>query len=334
MPRIPLAELTALASRALVRAGASKAAADATADALVRADAQGLSSHGIVRVPQYAAHIRLGRVEGKAVPKVAKSKGGAVLVDARCGLAFPACALAVREAIERAKAHGVSFAGVANSHHFGVAALHLEPVGRAGLVGLAFSNSPAAMPAWGGTRAIFGTNPVAAVFPRAARPPLVIDLSLSAVARGRLMGAAREGKSIPPDWATDRDGNPTTDPKKGLDGLMLPAGGAKGAMLALVVELLCCALTGARFGFEADSFFRDEGNRPRIGQAFLAVDPGALAGRDVFDERIETLVAEMEKDAGVRLPGERRRALAEKAETEGLEIPADLLDQIRTLAGS
>jgi (2R)-3-sulfolactate dehydrogenase (NADP+) len=333
MPQVALSELTALASHALERAGASPAMAEATALALVAADAQGLASHGVSRVPQYAAHIRLGRVDGAAVAKVARSKGGGVLVDAADGLAFPACALAVQEAIARAREHGVAFAGVTNSHHFGAASYHLEPVAAAGMVGLAFGNSPSAMPAWGGRHAIFGTNPVAAVFPRRGGPPIVVDLSLSEVARGKLMVAARDGKPIPAGWALDRDGNPTTDPKVGLDGMMLPAGGAKGAMLALVVELLCCALTGAHFGFEADSFFTDAGNRPKIGQAFLVIDPGALAGDDVYGERVETLVTEMLKDAGVRLPGARRKALADRAAAEGVEIPQGLLDKLRALAG-
>ena len=118
--------------------------------------------------------------------------------------------------------------------------------------------------------------------------------------------------------------NPTTDAKAALAGSMLAMGGTKGAMLALIVELLACALTGAAMGFEADSFFVDEGNRPRIGQAFLVIDPEALAGRSVYLERVETLVAEMAKDEGVRLPGARRRALAAKAVADGVEIPAAL----------
>jgi (2R)-3-sulfolactate dehydrogenase (NADP+) len=332
MPRLSADELTGLAQRALERAGAGTAMAAATARALVMAETQGLTSHGLSRAPQYAAHLRRGRVDGSAVAKVVRERGGAVLVDAADGLAFPACALAVSEAIARAGAHGVAFAGVTNSHHFGVAADHLAPVAAAGMVGLAFGNSPSAMPAWGGKRGIFGTNPIAAAFPRRDAPPLVIDLSLAEVARGKVMVAAREGRPIPLGWALDADGNPTTDPKRALDGMMLPAGGVKGAMLALVVELLCCALTGAHMGFEADTFFKDEGNRPRIGQAFLVVDPNALAGSDVFHERIETLVKAMLLDAEVRLPGARRAALAEKAAREGIEIPQSLLEQLSALA--
>ncbi len=332
MPKHALSDAVALVARALMQAGAAPAMAQATAQALVRAEAQGLSSHGLSRAPQYAAHLRAGRVNGAAQPKITRAKAAAVLVDAGEGLAFPACVLAVAEAVSRARQAGCCFVAVANSHHFGVAADHLMPAADAGMVGLAFGNSPAAMPAWNGRRALFGTNPIAAVFPRRGHAPLGIDLSLSEVARGKLMVAAREGKAIPLGWALDKDGNPTTDPKAGLEGMMCPAGGVKGAMLALVVELLAVALSGSAFGFEADSFFVEAGNRPRIGQAFMVVDPGALAGTDVYHERLETLIAAMLADPDVRLPGARRQALAEAAARDGIEIPPALETELRTLA--
>ena len=332
MPTFTPAQLTDLAVRALQNAGASDAMAAATARALVNAELQGLASHGVARIVQYTTHLRNGRADGRAVPEILKSKGGAILIDAKCGLAFLACGLAVGEAIPRAREFGVAFAGVTNSHHFGVAAYHLEPVAEAGIVGLAFGNSPAAMPAAGGKRPLYGTNPIAAVFPRRRGAPLTIDLSLSAVARGKLMVAAHERRTIPQGWALDRDGNSTTDPNAGLAGSMLPMGGAKGAMLALMVELLACALTGAALGFEADTFFVDKGNRPRVGQAFLAIDPDALAGRDVYLERIETLIAAMIEDPAVRLPGYRRNELAAHR-AQSIEISPLLALELTNLAG-
>jgi (2R)-3-sulfolactate dehydrogenase (NADP+) len=329
MPKIALAELQQLAQAALERAGAAPGNAASTARALVYADAHGLSGHGVSRVAMYAAHMRHGRIAGAAVARIGRDSGGAILVDAADGFAFPACELAIATAIERARQHGIAFAGVTNSHHAGAAGYHLEAVAAAKMVGLAFTNSPYAMPAAGGKRPLFGTNPVAAVFPRAGDRPLLVDLSLSEVARGKLMVAAKEGKAIPLGWALDKDGNPTTDPRAGLEGSMLPMGGAKGAMLALMVELLCCALTGARMGFEADSFFVDAGNTPRIGQAFIVIDPAAVAGREVFFERVETLIRAMLQDEGVRLPGTRRYALARKAAAEGVDIPATVLDSLR-----
>jgi (2R)-3-sulfolactate dehydrogenase (NADP+) len=329
--KLPCREVETLVASALQRAGANAAMAEATARALVLAEAQGLGSHGLSRVSQYATHLRNGRVDSAAVPKVLRRKGAALVVDAGEGLAFPACELAVREAIAAAREHGIAIAGVARSHHAGVIVDHLRPAAAAGLVALGFANSPAAMPAAGGKHAIFGTNPVAAAFPReGAIDPLLVDLSLSEVARGKVMVAAKEGRPIPLGWALDASGTPTTDAKAALTGSMLPIGAvssSKGAMLALVVELLVTALIGANFGFEASSFFVDEGNRPGIGQAFIVIDPAALTGAEgarSYSARVEMLVAEMLKDDGVRLPGARREALRRQAEAEGLEV-ADAL---------
>jgi (2R)-3-sulfolactate dehydrogenase (NADP+) len=335
MARLAFDDAVDLAARALHASGAGEAMAASTARALVLAQAQGIASHGLGRVPQYATHLRNGRADGAAVASIARRHGAALLVDAKQGLAFPACDLAVREGIAIARELGVCFAGVTNSHHAGVIVDHLRPAAAAGLVGLGFGNSPAAMPAAGGRHPVFGTNPVAAVFPRRTGDPLMIDLSLSEVARGKLMVAAKDGQAIPPGWALDRDGKPTTDPAAGLEGSMLPIGAAsspKGSMLALVVELLVTALIGAQFGFEASSFFVDEGNAPRIGQAFILVDPAALAGSDVYFERMETLIAEMLVDEGVRLAGARRLALERKARAEGIEVADSLVAQLNGLS--
>ncbi len=326
--KLPLADVRALVAAELQRAGAGAGMAQATARALVLAEAQGLGSHGLSRVAQYCNHLRNGRAHGAAVPRVLQRRGGALLVDADEGLAFAACELAVAEAIAAALQQGVAMAGVVRSHHCGVVVDHLRAVAAAGMVGVGFANSPAAMPAAGGKHPIFGTNPVAAVFPRRGADPLMVDLSLSEVARGKVMVAAKKGEAIPLGWALDAEGQPTTDAQAALAGSMLPVGAAtspKGAMLALVVELLVTAVIGARFGFEASSFFVDEGNRPGLGQAFLVIDPGALAGRESFLDRIEVLLAEMLIDDGVRLPGSRREALRRRAEVEGLDVPDALL---------
>jgi (2R)-3-sulfolactate dehydrogenase (NADP+) len=335
MAHLSIDKAQALAYRCLVASGASAAMAHSTASALVRADAQGLPSHGLSRVPQYATHLRNGRANGAAVPTVAKKKGAALLIDAHQGLAFPACDMAIAEGIAIARELGVCFVGVKNSHHCGVVVDHLRAVASAGMVGVGFSNSPAAMPAAGGKHPVFGTNPIAAVFPRRDAAPLMIDMSLSEVARGKLMVASKEGRSIPLGWALDTQGQPTTDPKAGMSGSMLAIGAtssSKGAMLALVVELLVTAVIGAQFGFEASTFFEDEGNQPRIGQSFLIIDPSALAGSDAYLDRMEVFLTEIHRDDGVRLPGTRRLDLEVVAQTQGITIPDLLKEQIEKLA--
>lgn len=318
-------DLVAKVEQVLIEAGCSCEMANSTARALVSAEAQGLKSHGVIRTNQYAGHVRHGRADGQAEPVILRERGGTVLVDACEGLAFPACDFAVSEAIRRARTYGIGLVGVTRSHHFGPAAIHLEAIARADMVGLALTNSPAAMPAQGGKRAVFGTNPIALAFPRQSADPIMIDLSLSAVARGRLMVAAREGREIPGGWAMDKQGNSTNDPKLGLKGMMCPLGGSKGAVLALAVELLCTSLTGASLAFEADSFFKSTGNRPHIGHVFMAIDPDAMAGLSVYYERLETLVAAMLTDPDVRLPGARRLDVMRQSLVEGIEVADSML---------
>lgn len=328
MSRLTIQQVTERVQQALAAAGANDAMACSVARSLVLAESQGLTSHGLGRVSQYCTHLRNGRVNGAAVPSVLRRQGGALLIDAQEGLAFPACDLAIAEAVELARTQGVAIAGVVNSHHSGVVVDHLRAVAAAGMVGLGLSNSPAAMPAAGGRHPIFGTNPIAAAFPRRDADPLLIDLSLSEAARGKVMVAAKRGEPIPLGWALDVDGRPTTDAKAALKGSMLPIGAAsssKGAMLAMVVELLVTAVIGANFGFEASSFFVDEGNRPHLGQVFIVIDPGAMAGRAAYLDRVEVLMTEMLSDEGVRLPGSRRELLRRNAEIEGLLVDGRLM---------
>ena len=191
------------------------------------------------------------------------------------------------------------------------------------------------MAPWGGSQGTFGTNPIAFACPREAAPPLVIDLSLSEVARGKVMQAAKAGSPIPEGWALDAEGRPTTDPQAALAGTMLPLGGAKGAALALMVEILTGALTGSNLAFEASSFFEAGGPPPRIGQSLLLLDPVVFAGEG-FGRRVETLLAAIAAQPGTRLPGERRLAARARARAEGVEIPdalhADLLARAGTAA--
>lgn len=323
--------LRVLVARALTHAGASSAAAASTARALVAAEEQGIVSHGVSRTPHYVGHLRNARVLGNAVPRVLHARGGACLIDAGNGLAYPACEMAVAELIERSRQFGVAYVGITNSNHNGMTGYHLQALAEQGLVALAFGNSPAAMNAWGGTRPLFGTNPIAAAFPRRAHWPVIVDLALSEVAKGKLMLAARENKPIPLGWALDRNGNPTTDANEGIHGSLTPAGGAKGAMLALMIELLAVALTGAAFGYEMDSFFSATGNTARLGQGFLAIDPGALAGNEIYGDRVEALVAAMLEDDGVRLPGHRRFENREKAQRDGVDLPEAIIAELNAL---
>lgn len=332
MTAITAEQLTELVSRALINANTSASNADSVARALVAADIDGLSSHGVSRLPSYADQATSGKVDGQARPQVDVVTPALVKVDARCGFAFPAIEAGMSAALGSLPESGVVALTVGNSHHFGVAGSHVERAAEQGAVALAFGNSPAAMAPWGGSRGVFGTNPIAFATPRQDAAPLVADLSLSKVARGKVMVAKNRGEAIPGDWALDADGRPTTNPADVLaGGTMLPMGDAKGAVLALVVEILAAALTGSSFGFEASSFFAAEGDPPRVGQFFLFFDPERMAGAG-YGARLETLLTAISDQAGTRLPGERRLQNRARHESEGLDVPEALLDDIRQRA--
>jgi len=264
-------DLTELCRTVLARAGVLAAAASSVAGALVAAECMGIASHGVARLPQYADQVAAGKVRGDAVPRVETPQPATVRVDAGCGFAYPAMEAGLAVAVPLALRMGCAALGVTNSHHCGVAGLHVERAARQGLVALLFANTPAAMAPWGGNRASLGTNPLAFACPAPGNgpayesepDPLVMDLSLSTVARGKIVAAAREGQPIPEGWAVDGDGNPTTDARAALGGMLLPFGGAKGAALALMVELLAASLTGSNHAYEASSFLDAEGPPPR-----------------------------------------------------------------------
>ena len=178
----------------------------AVAEALVAAEADGLAGHGASRLPSYADQAVAGKVDGFATPGLTETAAAAVRVDARNGFAYPAIALGLDRAARLVEKTGVVAVAVGNSHHFGAAGYHVERLAEKGLLGLAFGNSPAAIAPWGGSRALFGTNPIACACPRAGAPPLVIDLGLSKAARGKVMVAAQKDEPIPEGWALDAEG--------------------------------------------------------------------------------------------------------------------------------
>jgi len=323
--------LRALVACALERSSTNAANAASVAAALVDAEIDGQKGHGLSRVVSYAAQARSGKVAGHATPVVTAVRPGAIVVDAAEGFAFPAIDRAIERLAAIAPVQGIALAAIRRSHHFGVAGRHAERLAGHGLVGLVMGNSPKAIAAWGGSQALFGTNPIAFAAPRKDAPALVIDLSLSKVARGRIMVAAQKGEAIPQGWALDKHGKPTTDAKAALDGAMLPMGDAKGAALVLMVELLSAALVGAQFGYEASSFFTADGAPPGVGQLLIAIDPGATSG-GTFAARMEALLSAMLSEPGVRLPGVRRLAGRARAAEGSIEVDDKVLAEVEALA--
>jgi len=326
------ADLEALIARALEASNTSPANAASVARALAQAEIDGQKGHGLSRVPSYAAQARAGKVDGRATPKLTRTRTATLMIDVANGFAYPALDLALAELPAIAAETGIAAAGFVRSHHFGVAGRHVERLAEKGFLALTVSNTPQAIAPWGGKRAVFGTNPIAFAAPRRSAAPLVIDMALSEVARGKIVTAAQKGESIPLGWAVDKNGHPTTDAKAALAGTLMPAGGAKGAALALMVETLAVALTGANFAFEASSFLDAEGPPPGAGQLLIAIDPAGFAGAETFANRLAALATMIETDEGARLPGTKRLSLREKAAATGVSVDAKLLADVSALA--
>jgi (2R)-3-sulfolactate dehydrogenase (NADP+) len=319
---VSLPEACARAVDVLVASGTREDNASAVARALVLAEADGLPGHGLIRLSTYAAQVRCGKVDGIAAPLVERTRSGALRIDAANGFAYPALDLAVDQLAELAPEHGIAFAGVHRSGHCGAMGLVVERLARRGLIGVMVANTPSAMAPWGGRRPLFGTNPIACAFPYEP-DPVVIDLSLSKVARGQILAAKQRGAAIPEGWALDAEGQPTTDPEAALRGTMIPAGDAKGAALALMVEALSAGATGACYAADASSFLDAKGAPPGTGQMLIAISPGAGGGSTSY---LAILFAALAAEPGVRLPGARRFAARRKAEVEGLVVPSAWFD--------
>lgn len=312
---LTLAAIESRVGGALARAGASPEQAASVARSVARAEADGIRLVGLGYLPVYLAHLRAGRVNGKARPRLAQPRAATLLVDADAGFAHPAFDQALNLLVAATRDCGVASLAIRNSYSIGVLGHPVEDIARQGMVALAFTNSPPNIAPWGGQQPLFGTNPMAFAAPRAGAP-LVIDQSASVVTKVALVAAAKSGH-VPAGWALDDQGQPTNDPDAALRGSMMPFGGAKGAGLALMVDLLAAGLTGANFSKDVVPYGK-EGPPPGVGQFFVAFDPDAFAAG--FIDRIEDLAAAVLAQPGARLPGDRRLAARATAAREGVAI--------------
>ena len=317
--RMNLDGVEALALRQLRAAGASDMQAGPVARSIRLAERDGVRSHGLMYLPVYAEHLACGKVDGRAVPELSQSRTAAVLVDARHGFAHPAIDAGLPLLVEAARSFGIAALTLRRSYNCGVLGHHAERIAEAGLIGLCFTHAPASVAPVGGRVPVVGTNPVALGVPDGqGGARFVLDQSASAVAKSEVILRSRSGEAIPEGWALDAEGQPTTDATAALKGSMLPAGGAKGFGMGLIVEVLASALAGAVASRDASPFSGPAGGPPATGQCFLAIDPTAFAAG--FGDRIATLAEAIEMQEGARLPGARRMAARKRTEAEGVEI--------------
>ena len=332
--RLTLDEVHALATETFLGHGASPEQSRAVADTVTAAERDECKSHGLFRVPGYIASIRSGKINPAAVPAVETLAPAVVKVDGFNGLAPLALEVGREPLIERARAHGIAALAVTNTHHFAALWPETEALAEQGFVGLAFLAAMAYVTPAGGTKPLYGTNPMSFAWPREGREPLVFDQAAAASARGEIMIHQRDGRPIPEGWGVDADGNPTTDPAAVLaGGAQLPFGGYKGASIALMIELLAGALVGDLFSFEASEVDNADGGPPRGGELLIAIDPARCSTGGDAVQRAEALFTRILDQEGTRLPSDRRYEARRRTPVDGVLVPASLHATLQDLRG-
>ena len=322
--RVSISEAELLVKNAFLKNGVKEDIAASVSTALVAAEVEGQVGHGFLRVKDYLAQIKSKKINVDAKIQIEHLRPTSISIDADYGFAYPALDQAISEGASTAKEYGSAIVSIFNSHHCGALSVQVEKIANQGLIGVMMANTPKAIAPWGGKDPFFGTNPIAFAVPRITNDPMVIDLSLSKVARGKIMHAKKVNTKIPEGWALDSSGKPTTDPDQALKGSMLPIGGAKGSALALMVEILAATFSGGRPSNEASSFLDPDGDPPGVGQFLMFIDPGKDNGS--FYNRLEKLLINIEEIDGVRLPGNRRKNDIRKSKDLGLLVPSNFID--------
>lgn len=326
-------DLMDYAIRVLEKAGVPTEDAREVAQCLVGANLRGVDSHGIVRLPVYAARLRVGAAKASPQITVKRSGSAAVLVDGDNGLGPVVGRRAMEEALALAQDHGVGLAAVIRSNHFGCAGHYIEKAIRADCIGIACSNAPPSMAPWGGRERFLGTNPVAVGIPAGEEPPLIFDIATSVVARGKIILAAQQGRSIPVGWALDREGNPTRDAGEALLGAVLPFGGPKGSGISLLIDILSGVWTGAAFACHL-GVLEDFQREQNLGHVFLACPADLFLPLPRFKARMDEILRALRQSApasdvaSVLAPGDRELQTAAKRRAHGIPVTEDVVAQL------
>lgn len=329
-------ELESFCERVLQKAGLSGAYAKLVADSLLFADLRGVASHGTARLKTYLERVTSGVMELNPQMTIEQESVSAALFDARNGFGQIAGTLAMQKAIEKAKVTGIAAVAVKNSNHFGVAAYYAMQAVRENMIGLVITNASPAMPVFNTLEPLLGTNPIAIAVPAGEEFPIVLDMSTSVVARGKIRRAALTGVQIPLGWARDASGNPTDDPNAALNGFIEPLGGPKGSGLSLMFDILCGILSGSSMTGEIKNIM-DMTGPSRTGHFFIAINTEKWINPVLFRSNIDRVIRKIKAtptiDGGaVYLPGEIELRMAAKRKAEGILLSVDVIEELRALA--
>lgn len=328
---LSLEEVHKLSVSALTCQGFSLEQANAIASTVTAAERDQCYSHGVFRIPFYVKACANPLTDPAAEPILTTSATSVVHVDAKDGF----CPLALETGLtplkQKANEHGIAALAIHNVYNIAALWPEVEWLAEQGLVAFAFTGANAYVAPHGGTKPLFGTNPMAFAWPRSAKPPLVFDQASSVSARGEIQLHALEGKSLPQGWAIDSSGNPTQDPDAALQGAQLPFGGHKGSSIALMIELLAGALIGDLFSYESMQKDTLKVGAPFGGEFLIAIDPAAClvdGNADGAIARSEQLFEKLLEQDGTRLPSDRRYKAREVTRSSGVEIPRQIYEQV------
>ena len=323
-------------SQVMVRAGLEREEADIFMDSLLYADGRGVGSHGISRLINYSKRVKTGVITAGANAQVVTEAPAALVINGHNGIGAKIGRQAIDLCIEKAKKAGCCVATVRNANHFGVASFYSQYAAQKGMIALVFSNSEAAVAPIGGAKAMLGTNPLGIAVPAERNDPFDLDMATSVVARGKLVLAQKEGKSIPKGWAVDKNGADTTDPDAVLDGgYMLPFGGAKGYAISLFIDLMCSCLGGADNCRTTSHFWTDYERPQNIGYFMLVIDPQKFLPAGEFLGRVDDMLEEFKAcptAPGVErvfIPGEIEANKLRTSAEQGIELSDAVAEELR-----
>jgi LDH2 family malate/lactate/ureidoglycolate dehydrogenase len=336
--RLDAARTETFVAAFLANLGLTPAHAATCANDLVQTNLWGIDSHGLLRLPVYSKRLVNGAVSRQPELKPIGGRGGFEVWDGDSGLGYVVGHHSTDRAISLARMHGIGAVAVRNSNHFGAAGLYIKQATEAGMVALAMTNVIPNLVVPGGAKPVTGNNPLAFGAPTGLDFPMILDISMSAVAGGKLLLAQEKGEKIPLGWATDREGRPTDDPFVGFKGFLQPLGGHKGFGLSLMIDILCGVISGGAFQFDLASMYSDPEGPSGTSHTFIVIDPEAMLGREAFESRMQAFYATLksspmwETDARMLLPGELEHETMLERRKNGIPVPRSLLDEITALA--
>lgn len=328
--RIPADPLANWVGLVFVGCGMSTDDATLLAQSLIDSDLRGIHSHGVLRVPDYVEKLTTGGVNPQGRPQRVGGRGAVAVIDGGNSMGQIGATFAMRQAIESARVHGLGAAALRGSNHCGAMDRYAMMALPHDMIGIATTNALPTMAPWGGAQKIVGINPMSVAMPALDERHFVLDTAFGATAHGKIRVYEQKGHPLPPGWALDADGRPTTDPGQALIGMISPIGGFKGIGLAMMSGMLSSLLSGAAYGLESGNM--DDGAMAGVdGQFFLALDISAFGDLEHFKRRVDEIVREVHsarRAPGVQrllMPGEMEEDFARQYRREGIPLNRETL---------